>query len=252
MLIRRASPPPALPGNISAATTTIAAPSAERGRFPAPTPTPGTLSPSAGGCDFAADPDQPADRAPAFWLPELLPDAFQLQAAPTDSDDPTTMSVDLTHLPGLDIRASVDGAWHGLWRLADAAHQFWMVDTPATVMASYFVVLPLDALFELRSEAVLRFWRTLAGRPVGERPHDLPPQTRDRHILILRAIDGRRDGASYRQIAETLLGFHGNKAVWEADPRKNQTRRLVADGLRYMHGGYRDLLRYPLRMPRHR
>lgn len=209
------------------------------------------LSPSAGGYDFAADPDQPADRAPAFWLPELLPDAFQLQAASPDSDDLAAMPIDLSNLPGLDMRA-VDGAWHGHWRFADAAHQFWMVDAPAAVMASYLVVLPLDELFELRSEAVLRFWRALAGRPVGERPRELPPQTRNRHILILRALDGRSDGASYRQIGEALLGFHGDKADWEADPRKNQTRRLVADGLHYMNGGYRDLLHYPIRLPRHR
>lgn len=187
-----------------------------------------------------------------FWLPTLLPDAFQLQAATTDRDDHAAMLIDLMNLSGLDMRAAVDGTWHGCWRIADAAHQFWMVDAPATVMASYLAVLPLDALFELRSEAVLRFWRTLTGRPVGERPHDLPPQTRNRHILILRSLDGRSDGASYRQIAEALLGFQGDKADWEADPRKNQTRRLVADGLHYMHGGYRDLLHYPIRLPRHR
>lgn len=162
------------------------------------------------------------------------------------------MPVDLTHLHGIDMRAAADGAWHGLWRLAEAAHQFWLMDAPAPVMASYCVVLPLDMLIELRTEAVLRFWRALAGRSPGERSHDLPPQTRNRHILILRALDGRGDGASYRKIGETLLGFHGTKADWEADPRKNQSRRLVADGRHYMHGGYRDLLRYPVRLPRRR
>lgn len=150
------------------------------------------------------------------------------------------------------MRVGADGTWNGFWRAAETTHQFWIVDAPPAVMASYFVILPLDTLIELRTEAVLRFWRALAGRPLSARPHDLPPQTRNRHILILRALDGRSDGASYREIAETLLGFHGNKADWESDPRKNRARRLVADGRHYMHGGYRDLLHYPIRLPRHR
>ena len=93
----------------------------------------------------------------------------------------------------------------------------------------------------------------LAGRPPGDRRHDLPPQTRDRHILILRALDAKLAGASYRVIAEALLGFQGrSKNDWEVSPLKNKVRRLVADGLFYMRGGYRELLHYPVRAPRRR
>lgn len=112
----------------------------------------------------------------------------------------------------------------------------------------YVAIMPLDKLLELRAEAVLRLWRLLAGRSEGRLAHDFPQQTRDRHILILRAFDGRAAGASYRKLAEILLGFRGRKADWENDPRKNRVRRLVADGRYYVRGGYRDLLRYPIRM----
>ena len=99
----------------------------------------------------------------------------------------------------------------------------------------------------------MRFWLALAGRPPGDRRHDLPPQTRDRHILILRALDAKLTGASYRVIAEALLGFHGqSKSDWEVSPLKNTVRRLVADGLFYMRGGYRELLHYPVRVRRRR
>lgn len=162
------------------------------------------------------------------------------------------MPIDLVHLPNIDLHAAVDGAKHGLWRHGDTAHQFWMTDATVGVATSYVVLLPLDAFTELRALAILRFWRALVGRPPGEYAHGLPLQTRSRHILILRALDGHSDGASYRKIAETLLGFRGTKADWEADPRKNQTRRLLADGKHYMRGGYRDLLQYPLRLPRRR
>ncbi|WP_237154121.1 DUF2285 domain-containing protein [Oryzibacter oryziterrae] len=157
------------------------------------------------------------------------------------------MTISLPTLSGLDARAAEDGKWHGLWRSAEVDHQFWLSDPPPGTKTAYVVILPVDALLEHRAEAVLRFWRTLTGRPNGERHHALPAQTRDRHILILRALDGRTDGASYRKIAETLLGFHGSKTDWESDPRKNQTRRLVADGTHYVRGGYRELLCYPIR-----
>jgi hypothetical protein len=135
--------------------------------------------------------------------------------------------------------------------VSDAEHQFWIAGRPPESRTSYAVTLPLDALFPLRIEAALRFWHVLSGKPDNKRAHGLPPQTRARHILILRSLDGRTDGASYRKIAETLLGFRGDKADWDSDPRKNVVRRLVADGLRYMRGGYRDLLHYPIQLPRH-
>jgi hypothetical protein len=163
-------------------------------------------------------------------------------------DDPA-MTIGLPTLSGLDARVAEDGTWHGLWRSVEADHQFWLADPPPGTKTAYVVILPLDASLEHRAEAVLRFWRALMGRAVGEHHRALPAQTRDRHILILRALDGRTDGASYRKIAEALLGFRGDKTDWESDPRKNQTRRLVADGTHYMRGGYRELLHYPTRLP---
>lgn len=187
-----------------------------------------------------------------FWLPALLPDAFEIQPVTAAAGDPAAIPIDLVRLPTVDLRAAENGARHGLWRRGDTAHQFWMDDATVGVATSYVVLLPLDAFTELRALAILRFWRALVGRPPGEYAHVLPPQSRSRHVLILRALDGHSAGASYRKIAETLLGFRGTKADWETDPRKNQTRRLLADGKHYMRGGYRDLLHYPLRLPRRR
>lgn len=182
-------------------------------------------------------------------MPSLLPDAFQLLPLPGSVGDPASMTISMPTLSGLDARAAEDGTWHGLWQSAGVDHQFWLSSPPSGAKTAYVVILPLDALLEHRADAVLRFWRTLTGRAIGEHYHALPAQARDRHILILRALDGRTDGASYRKIAEALLGFHGNKADWESDPRKNQARRLVADGTHYMRGGYRELLHYPTRLP---
>ncbi|NHN82446.1 DUF2285 domain-containing protein [Acetobacter lovaniensis] len=158
------------------------------------------------------------------------------------------MPINLAELPGLVARRDDGDAWHGCWRSGRATHQFWLPTCPADRPAIYVVILPFDELLELRAEAVLRLWRALVGRPEGKWAHDFPQQTRDRHILMLRAFDGRAAGASYRKLAEVLLGFRGRKADWDSDPRKNQVRRLVADGRYYVYGGYRDLLLHPIRL----
>ncbi|GAA4498395.1 DUF2285 domain-containing protein [Gluconacetobacter tumulicola] len=158
------------------------------------------------------------------------------------------MPVNLAELPDLVVRLDDGEAWHGYWRPGASSHQFWLPTHPVDGTVAYVVVLPLDKLLELRAEAVMRLWRALVGRSESRWVHDFPQQTRDRHILMLRALDGRADGASYRKLAEALLEFRGRKADWENDPRKNQVRRLVADGQYYVRGGYRDLLRYPIRL----
>ncbi|WP_371413313.1 DUF2285 domain-containing protein [Acetobacter pasteurianus] len=158
------------------------------------------------------------------------------------------MPINLAELPDLVARLDDSDAWHGFWSSSTSSHQFWLPTRPAGGSATYAVILPLDKLLELRTEAVLRLWRALVGRSEGRRAHDFPQQTQDRHILMLRAFDGRTAGVSYRKLAEVLLGFRGRKADWENDPRKNQVRRFVADGRYYVRGGYRDLLSYPIRL----
>ncbi|MFT9468848.1 MAG: DUF2285 domain-containing protein [Gluconobacter potus] len=191
---------------------------------------------------------QPAGRTPVFWIPELSPDVIELREALANAKDPAVMPINLAELPDLVARLDDGGAWHGFWQPGASAHQVWLPTRPVGGAATYVAILPLDKLLELRAEAVLRLWRALVGRSEGKRTHDFPKQTRDRHIMMLRAFDGRAAGASYRKLAEALLGFCGRKVDWDNDPRKNQVRRLVADGRYYVRGGYRDLLRYPIRL----
>jgi len=158
--------------------------------------------------------------------------------------------IPLTQLDGLDLRRADDG-WHGVWQADGVTHQFWLVEAPSDGATFYAVVLPLDALLELRVHAARRLWRALNGRAPGPDFRAMPIQLRRFHILSLRALDARQRGESYRTIAEVLLGFRGTKEDWENDPRKNQARRLVAHSLSMMKGGYRLLLHYPIK-PRRR
>ncbi|TIX45548.1 MAG: DUF2285 domain-containing protein [Mesorhizobium sp.] len=108
------------------------------------------------------------------------------------------------------------------------------------------IFLPLDAAFETRLDAARRLWRALNGRAFSPSYGSLPPQTKIRHILNLRAHDGRHMGATYRQIAEVLLS---REPIVPRDWRDHHLRHKVRAILRraafLVAGGYRDLLLYP-------
>ena len=115
------------------------------------------------------------------------------------------------------------------------------VDPPA-------VLLPLDQLFEIRATAAIRFWRGLTGLNPGPNPAALSMARRDRLTLALRAVDGRHEHASYRDIARVLFGLgDGAERGWKSHDIRDRTIRLVRFGLGMVRGGYRRLLIHPYR-----
>ena len=107
------------------------------------------------------------------------------------------------------------------------------------------VLLPLDDSFHIRAEAALRFQRRLFGRAAGPLPRALAltPRHRQRLVRMVRALDGRSSGASYRAIAEVLFDTPWQSATeWKTSPIRAQTIRLVKDGQTRMNGGYLRLL----------
>lgn len=110
------------------------------------------------------------------------------------------------------------------------------------------VVLPLDRVFEIRAAAALRLWRDLTDRPQGRDPAALPATRRNRLVLALRALDGRLEKASYREIAEVLFGAgRMPERGWKTCDLRDRTVRLARLGHAMMQGGYRRLLLYPFR-----
>jgi hypothetical protein len=109
--------------------------------------------------------------------------------------------------------------------------------------------MPFDLLFPIRVAAALRIWRALWGNSPGADPQALPTPRRTRLVLALRALDGRLDDASYRQIAEGLFGplTLSSDADWNSHDQRDRTIRLVRLGRELMRGGYRRLLLYPYR-----
>lgn len=110
-------------------------------------------------------------------------------------------------------------------------------------------LLPLDEHFPTRVAAALRVWRALTGRKLGRDPQALTASRRNRLVLALRALDGRRAHASYRELAEGLFGplrLRGD-ADWNSHDVRDRTIRLARLGLDLSRGGYRRLLLYPNR-----
>nr|WP_237681790.1 DUF2285 domain-containing protein [Agrobacterium vitis] len=112
----------------------------------------------------------------------------------------------------------------------------------------------MDEAFETRLHAAGRFWRQLKGRPPGPDYGAFPPRSRQLAILTLRIFDGRKAGASYREIANALLAKEAiEPRDWRDHPLKHRIRELLrkADRMIY-HGGYHDLLFYPHRRGKRR
>ncbi|MBG6162799.1 hypothetical protein IWQ54_002462 [Labrenzia sp. EL_195] len=88
-----------------------------------------------------------------------------------------------------------------------------------------------------------RFLDFLEGKEIGADSR-LTPQKRLRFKAMLRAVDGRSNGAPYREIAQRFFGA-GRVASepWKTSSLRDTTLRLVQNGLAMVDGGYLDLLR---------
>ena len=111
---------------------------------------------------------------------------------------------------------------------------------------SLSVVIPLDGDFPVRAATASHLWARMHGSRPGKAPWSLTKQRRNRLILMLRALDGHLDAASYREIAEVLFGAGRlERESWKTASLRDRTIRLVKGGIALMRDGYRSLLRGP-------
>lgn len=198
-------------------------------------------SPNVGGCPFAYAPDDLSK--PVIWRPELSAVTVILDAVPDGfggaAVDPRAIGALLVDKAGINGRHVV---------IADdsGAHWLWLRDpTPAKPLAA---IVPLDKDFTTRMASLLRFHRCLFGKEAGPLPRGWP-LTRYRLArieLMLRALDLREEGASYREIA-AALGRTKDAALpateWKVSAARSFVIRLVRDATALMNGDYRKLLR---------
>lgn len=137
-------------------------------------------------------------------------------------------------------RRAADGR-HAL--IAEAPHQLWLIGDPAPG-TPLGVLIPLDEALPKRLSAALSLWRLLR-RPRTRLVEELSHQRRQRLVLGLRALDGRVEGASYRELARGLFSAASvpDGPAWKTHDLRSRTMRLVADATALRDGGYRALLR---------
>lgn len=195
-----------------------------------------------GGCPFATAPDDLSE--PVVWRPELTAVTVIFDAAPGGFEtaapvDPRALGALLADQAGIDGRHII---------VADAAgeHRLWLRDpTPGRPLAA---VIPLDKDFLTRIVSLLRFHRRLLGRAAGPLPRGWPltAYRLARLDLMLRALDLRQGGATYRQIAAELGREDAARlpaTEWKISAARSFVVRLVRDATALMNGDYRKLLR---------
>jgi len=196
-------------------------------------------SPSAGGCDFRAG--ETSEVLQPLWTAASLPSVIPISPLPLGlaGSDRKRNAV------SLDPALAEDGPAR-LIRRRGALFRLHILEEPGKETPC--VLLPLDQLFEVRAMAAIRLWSGLTGRSPGRNPAELPAARRERLILALRALDGRLEKASYRDIAETLFGSSRMPdGGWKTHDIRDRTVRLARLGISLMQGGYRHLLLYPYR-----
>ena len=197
------------------------------------------LSPNAGGYDFDTIAET-SESSPILWDPRSLPSVVAVAQLPVGlADSKFRLPISALHPlgPGDDPLRLI--AYRGTTLRA------YIADRRADSLA---VVLPLDQLFDIRAAAALRLWHGLIGRPPRHDPAELPATRRDRLVLALRALDGRLERATYRDIAEILFGSgRMPERGWKTHDLRDRTVRLARLGFSLMKGGYRRLLLYPFR-----
>lgn len=193
-------------------------------------------SPGAGGYDFAATNDPKA----TLWTAEALPSVIALTQLPPELEHPRFKPRPLS----LDPVLAAEGGDYVIKRLGVEMR----VHLDRGGADPTAVLLPFDKLFEVRAAAALRLWRALNGRRPGPNPAALSEARRSRLVLALRALDGRLDGATHREIASVLFGANAvPERDWISHELRDRTARLVRLGVAMMNGGYRRLLLHPYR-----
>jgi hypothetical protein len=104
-------------------------------------------------------------------------------------------------------------------------------------------VIPHTTDAQGRLNAVKRFLSLQRGRALPD--SRITPQRRQRFRQLLRTVDARSCGASYRDIAAALFGRHRISGPdWHESSHRYTIIRLVQDGVELVRGRYRDILRH--------
>jgi hypothetical protein len=184
------------------------------------------------GLRALVSPDLPAAEAPVFWRPEAAPAHVLLLVRSAEGEVTAKDLIRRAH-----ARLSTSEGEH--LRLPGGLQVVLPPDAPLD--APLAAATPLGRELPVRITALAALERTLAGRQPAA---SLPPLSRRRLQAALRALDARRDGASYRELAEHLVsGVPSDPREWRTCNARDVAIRLCRTARRLADGGYLRLLR---------
>mgnify|MGYP001363848012 FL=1 len=135
------------------------------------------------------------------------------------------------------------GRQHVVVRGAKGALQLTIMDAP-TLIAPLALSLPVQALREIgvRARQLAKLHALMSSRTpaTNTKPRWSAQSKRLRDALIV--LDGRRAGATYREIAAVIYGRERIERDWPGSGLKVRVHRDFHRGLALCNGGYRDLL----------
>ena len=146
--------------------------------------------------------------------------------------------------PGLQLSgrvAEVRRAEEGAYVLLQDGLQV-LLDPAADITGPLAVTLPLDGDFPARLAAADALQRLLISASRHADP--LSFQRRRRLKRMLRALDGRAAGATYREVAVHVLGeVITDSSTWRTSAVRDVAIRLCRGAVQLVRGGYLTLLR---------
>lgn len=197
-----------------------------------------------GACAAFADPRLAAAQAQPVWLPEVVGSALSVTAEGIDAVSvghsgfriPSLLSVEHILLDTL-------GRQHMILRAGSATLQLTFTGALVTVSPVTFNILVrnIDDLAAI-SRCLSKLQSLVSpSRPLGNAlPHWTVRTRKLRDALI--ALDGRRAGATNRQIAAAIYGHDWVEQDWPNAGLQDRLRRDLQRGFTLSGGGYRNLL----------
>jgi hypothetical protein len=173
--------------------------------------------------------------AKVYWSPAVDPSV--LIFAPQQGPNMPTVSFKV--VPA-DARTSDEGLY--IHFVIDTEHFVAICLDGRAPDGPVAAVTLIDQFMQDRVDAIVRFRDAVLHHRISPDTR-LTPQRRQRLVESLRAIDGRRAGATYQQIAEAVFGAAPVNAItWKSAPLRDTVMRRVAAGFDLVAGGYRRLL----------
>lgn len=189
-----------------------------------------------------------------MWRPEHSPAAVIV--APAPDDFAATRPIKPDRLGPITARADTENGVHILLEDPDGRHRLWLIQDEHAGGSAFLI--PFDDDFGARLHSLQRLHRRLTGQRTGPplRSLQLSPLQRTRLTLLVRALDGKKAGASRREIAAVLLDADARDIPaieWKNAALRKKVNRIVASAVELMNGGYLKLLRGdPVRATRFR